>query len=103
MAKEQPAFDISNSPELERLAEEVRASQTIRILRRGNEVIAKIVPATSVRASIPGQRRRRGEKTKEDMEAFFSSAGGWKDVDAEQLKADIYASREMSSRPPVKL
>lgn len=100
MAKEQPAYDITNFPELERLAEEVRDSHRPRVLRRGGEVIAKIVPAAPLRAHLPGQRRR--EKTKEDIEAFLASAGSWSDVDTEKFKADLYESRR-SSRPRVEL
>lgn len=49
-------------------------------------------------------RRRRRPKTEADYEAFLASAGGWKDlVDTEKLKADIYESRRISSRPPVEL
>ena len=48
--------------------------------------------------------RQRQAKTQADHEAFLSSAGAWKDlVDTEQLKADIYASRRISTRPPVEL
>ncbi|MER3457828.1 MAG: hypothetical protein C4309_03585 [Chloroflexota bacterium] len=53
-------------------------------------------------------RRRRRPKTEADYEAFLASAGGWKDLaDTEkrkaELKADIYESRRISSRPPVEL
>lgn len=35
--------------------------------------------------------------------SFIAAAGSWKDIDTEQLKADIYESRERASRPPVEL
>jgi hypothetical protein len=93
MKKEQPGIDITNLPEVARLAEEVRASHTPRVLRRGNEVIARIVSATPLRATLPRQRHGHG-KTKEDMEAFLASAGSWKGlVDGEQLKKDIKEAR----------
>jgi hypothetical protein len=61
------AIDISGLPEVARLAEEVRRSRTPRELRRGSEVIARIVPATPLRATVPA---RRGGRTAE------ANAGG---------------------------
>lgn len=29
---------------------------------------------------------------------FFSSAGGWEDLDTDKLKADIYEARKISTR-----
>lgn len=101
MRKEQLTIDVSTLPELARVAEEVRHSRIPRVLRRGDEVIAKIVPAIPARATLPAQRTRR-EKTKEDIEAFLASAGSWSDVDTERFKADLAESRR-SSRPPVAL
>ena len=93
MAKEQSAIDISHVPELERLAEEVRETGTPRMLRRGNEVIARIVPVAPLRANLPARHRARA-KTQADMEAFLSAAGSWKGlVDGEQLKKDIKEAR----------
>ena len=45
------------------------------------------------------KRRAKREKTKADYEAFRSAAGGWKEVDTDQLRADMYADRA----PPVVL
>ena len=39
------------------------------------------------------------KKSPADMAAFFSSFGGWKVVDTDKLKADIYESRRLSTRP----
>jgi hypothetical protein len=39
------------------------------------------------------KRQSKIIKTKEDYEAFKATAGGWKDVDTDQLLADIYADR----------
>lgn len=99
MTSELKPLDISAIPELARLVEEVRATNTPRVLRRDSEdvaILAPIVPAA--------KRRARRPKTPADYEAFLASAGGWKDlVDTEQLKADIAASRRLSIRPPVAL
>jgi hypothetical protein len=97
MAKEFKAVEIGNAPELLRLAEEVRTSREPRVLRRNGEALAVLTPL----AHAPGRRTRT--KTSADLETFRSSAGSWKDVDTDRLIADIYASRERSTRPPVEL
>jgi hypothetical protein len=92
-------IDISANPELLRIAEEVAATKTPRELKRDNQTVAVIMPATTKQA-----RRKTRVKTKADYEAFRSAAGGWKDVDTDKLLADIYADRKRSnSRPPIKL
>jgi hypothetical protein len=98
LAKELKAVDISDAPELLRLAEEVRASREPRLLRRNGEDLAVLTPL----AHAPGPRRTR-TNTPADLEAFRSSAGSWEEVDVDRLIADIYTSRERSTRPPVEL
>src|SRR4051812_32967747 len=44
MAKELAPIDISHVPELLRVAEDVRATNTPRVLRRNDEDIAMVVP-----------------------------------------------------------
>ena len=44
MAKELTPIDVTNTPELLRLAEEVRASGEPRVLRRDSEDMAVVVP-----------------------------------------------------------
>ncbi len=91
-------IDISNLPDLLRIAEEVRTTKKPRALKRDNETVAVLMPvATAIKRS--GKRA----KTKADYAAFRSAAGSWRDVDVEQFKADIYASRRLGTRPPVKL
>ena len=41
--------------------------------------------------------------TQADYEAFMSSFGGWRDLDADQFLKDVYASRDQSKREPVEL
>jgi hypothetical protein len=92
-------IDISNNPELLRLAEEVEATKTPRKLARQNKIVALLMPAISKQT-----RRKMRVKTKADYEAFRSAAGGWNDVDTDQLIADLYADRRRSnSRPPINL
>ena len=92
-------IDISNNPELMRLAEEVARTKKPRELMRDRETVAILMPATTKQTP-----RKKRTKTKADYEAFRSAAGGWNDVDTDQLMADIYADRRRSnSRPPVEL
>lgn len=98
MAKELTAVDISDIPEMLRLAEEVRRTDQPRILRAASEDIAVLVPAKP-----RVKRRRQRGKSDADMETFWSSFGGWKDVDTDKLIEDIYASRRVSTRPPIEL
>lgn len=86
-------IDITNSPELARLAEEVRASRQPRSLQRNGETIAVVMPVAS-------KRTRRRAKTAADEEAFLASAGSWQGlVDGEQLKRDFAESRRIPPRP----
>ena len=97
MAKELKAIDISNAPELLRLAEEVRSSREPRVLRRASEDIAVLAP-------VAPRRRSSRKRTKADYEAFLASAGGWKElIDTDRFLADNYESRRLSSRPPIEL
>ncbi len=96
MAVEYPAIDIGkgNAPGLAELAEEVHRTNRPRVLRRAGKDIAAIVPVRT-----PMKRAALRGKSDADMEAFFSSAGGWKDVDTDRLKADMYESRRLSTKP----
>lgn len=91
-------IDISNNPDLLRIAEEVRRRNTSTVLRNGNEDVAVMTPVAG------GAKRTTGrspiKKKSAAMAIFLSSAGGWKDlVDTDKLKADIYKSRRLSTRP----
>lgn len=41
--------------------------------------------------------------SKRDLDRFYSSAGGWKDLDTEILKKNIYESRKILTRKKVNL
>jgi hypothetical protein len=71
MAKETLPLDINNTPELVRLAEEVRTG-TARLLRRDHENLAVLSP---IRASANARRGR--VKTDADLAAFRAAAGAW--------------------------
>jgi hypothetical protein len=88
--------DVSDAPELLRLAEEVQATNMPRVLSRGSEPIAVVTPI----------RRRRAKRavSKEDYDAFLASAGGWKgNVHVDGFLRDNEESRRISTRPPVVL
>jgi hypothetical protein len=91
-------IDITNIPELVRIAEEVEATKKPRELRRDNKPVAVITPVTKKSQST----KARG-KTKADYEAFFSTFGSWKDVDTDRLLNNISATRKRSNRPPIDL
>ena len=98
MAKELTPIDVTDTPDLLRLAEEVRRSGRPRVLRRADEDLAVLSPVTH-----PAKRTKR-VKTAADREAFLSSAGGWTgNVDVDKFLEDNYESRDRSSRPPVEL
>jgi class 3 adenylate cyclase len=98
MADQLISIDISDTPDLLRLAEEVHRSHESRVLRRDGEDLALVVPLPR-----PTRRRRGRTLSQADYEAFRSAAGGWKDIDTDQLVENIYESRKISERPPVDL
>jgi hypothetical protein len=92
-------IDISNNPDLLRIAEEMRRRNTSTVLRNGNEDVAIMTPVADA-----AKRTTRGSPIKKKsaaaMAIFLSSAGGWKDlVDTNKLKADIYERRRLPIRP----
>ena len=96
MAHEYPAIDLNSGhvPDIAALAEEVHRTKQPRVIRRADEDLAVIVP---VKKAV--KRRALPKKSPEDMEAFWSSFGSWKDVDTEQLKAANAESRRISTKP----
>jgi hypothetical protein len=98
MAHEHETLDISNNPDLLRLAEEVRRRNSATVLRNGSEDVAVMMPVVST-GKRKATRSPFRKKSAADMAAFFASFGGWKDVDTDRLKADIYESRNRSTSP----
>ena len=91
MARELKAIDVDDTPDLARVAEEVRKTREPRLLRLHGEEIAIVRPVRRT-----AKRRTAREKSDEDYKAFLSAFGGWKDVDTDKLLADIYESRDLS-------
>ncbi len=98
MAHERETIDISHNADLLRLAEEVRRSNTPRVLRADNRDVAVVMPV----AELPKRKGKR-VKTDADYQAFLDSAGSWSDVDVDEFKAYIRERRDAGSRPPVEL
>ncbi len=73
-------IDITNMPELVRIAEEVEATKKPRELVRDNKLVAVITPMLPT-----GKANKRKAKTKADYEAFKRAAGSWSDVDTDTL------------------
>jgi hypothetical protein len=98
MAREMIPVDVTHTPEVLRLAEEVARTGSPRVLRRDSEDLAVLSPVAPT-----SKRRKRRVKTKADYEAFLASAGSWKGlVDVEKLHKDLEESRRLT-RPPVEL
>ncbi len=93
MAEQPKSIDISDVPDILRLAEEVRRAGEPRVLRRDGEDLAMVVP-------MPRPRRTRLKKpTAADYAAFRSAAGSWADIDTDTLIEDIYRARGGGTRP----
>jgi hypothetical protein len=71
------AVDVTTSPELQRIAEEVRATGTPVPLIRNDEIIAVVQPMPKRRAGSAWQ------PAPEDLAATVSAAGTWADVEVE--------------------
>ena len=93
MAEQPKSIDISDVPEILRIAEEVRRAGEPRVLQRDGEDLAIVVPLSS------GSRPRFKTPTAADLEAFRSGAGGWADLDTDTLIETIYRARQEGTRP----
>lgn len=91
-------IDISDMPDLLRVVEEVRASDTPAVLTRNDEELAVVSPVRRQDAKRSGK-----SPTAEELELFRSAAGSWADIDTDKLIDDIYETRRRSIRPPVEL
>jgi len=94
VSKELLDIDVTNAPELARVAEEVKATNTPRVLSRNSEPIAMVVPIRE-RCAPQGP-------TEADIAATMSSAGTWADVDAEALERQLREGRS-DHRPTPRL
>ena len=95
MAKELKPIDITNSPELLRLAEEIQRSQQPRVLVRDAEEMAEVRPVPAKRKRSPQGKSRRTRDSANpndwllrliDLGAATSPADGPTDVSANKQK-----------------
>lgn len=94
MRQEHEPYDLDASPELLRLAEEVRASGKPRALRRGRdgEVLAVLLPFTG---RGPGRLKKRALSA-QDIADFRDAAGTWSDaIDLDAFLNSVYTARDV--------
>ena len=91
------SIDVTNIPELRRLAEKVQDTHEPLVLLTEAGEIAVLVPIHQQ------ERRPHRRPSQAEIDAVVSAAGSWEGlVDVEELKAQWNAARG-SSRPPVDL
>jgi hypothetical protein len=74
------------------------------VLRDHETVIVKKAEGELVALKpVVTTKMRRRKKTRANYEAFYASAGGWRDVDIGAFLRQAREGRAMSPRPPVKL
>jgi hypothetical protein len=78
MAAEPGYIDISNSPDLTRIAEEVRATKKPKVLRRGDDEVAVISP-------VKPKRNRKLGKPLAPSDSLFAIIGKAKIADADEV------------------
>ncbi len=86
-------IDISNLPDLLRLAEEVKETKTPRILKRDNETVAMLMPVGTAVKPV-----KKPKPTKADYDASLAALGSWRDLDPDALIAQVYRAREEGNR-----
>jgi DNA mismatch repair protein MutH len=88
-------IDITNMPDLVRIAEEVEATNRPRLLKRDKTPIAMLTPLT------PKQSAKAKSKAVQDALAL---AGAWKDLPADQMEEELDRIRHSSKpTPPLEL
>jgi hypothetical protein len=96
MHQDNEPIDITTSPELRHLAEEVQRTGKPRMLRRNGEALAMIIPLSTQST----HRIAKRELTAQDLDAFRPAAGTWSDVDVEQFLTDVYVARDVPDDHP---
>lgn len=89
-------IDISNLPDLLRIAQEVKTTRKPRILKRDSETMAIVMPVgTAVKSKPTGIWTRYHSKSV--REALKQSAGALAGVDRTQLLTDLATQRSQES------
>ena len=112
MAKELRAIDITQLPDVLRIAEEVRSTQQPRVLRRNSEDLAVVMPIAPFKSTRSTETEARiwsdvgvqdpmavwaNYDPKRVKAALKQSAGALTGVDQKALLKDIYEAREQDS------
>ncbi len=95
MAKSLTHIDVTNTPELRQLAEEVQASKTPRVLSLDNEDLVIVQPLVSRRADGKTSRRGKGFSRQDSLWNIAGIAhSGSHDVSGnhDRYLADTYAA-----------
>ena len=88
-------IDITNMPELVRIAEEVEASQQPRVLKRDNTPIAMLNPV---------KKQQSNQAKQQAIAETLALAGSWSDLDLEEmLDALDHIRHDSQPTPPFKL
>ncbi len=95
MVKELQPLDISDAPEILRLAEEVRQSNKPRVLRRDHEDIAILVPVDHV-----AKNNADDSNDTQDLTARERAMNEWQDVDTDTLIATLYKEKMHGAQVP---
>lgn len=100
MAHLRMTTDTADAGDLRKLAEEVRASGTPRLLVSDGEEVAMLVPVHGGTAPSPGTQFDQGEPAT-DLQDFLSAAGSWKGhIDPDEFMVRVREGRS-SNRPVV--
>jgi hypothetical protein len=91
MSTHSTPIDISNNPQLLRLAEEVEATNKPRLLKRDNTPIALLTP---VKKKPSSQAKRKAIKE------TLALAGAWGDRDWNEVEAELDRIRHSSKPTP---
>ena len=106
MARTVKSIEVGDSPDVLRLADEVRRTGQPHVLRQGAEALAILAPVSTPPRRTPSRRTHRrpsDEEAARSRAGIREAAGAWKALDAEALKAYVRERRAASTRPPVEL
>src|SRR6266436_7115780 len=95
MAADISPVEISNNPELLRLAEEVKATNKPRLLKRNNTPLAILSP---IRKKQPSQAKS------ESIKETLALAGSWSDLDWDETEQALdHIHHDSKPTPPFEL
>jgi len=88
-------IDITNMPDLVRIAEEVDATRKPRVLKRDNTPIAVLTPVT---------KKQSSRATSKAIKETLALAGAWRDLPSDQMEEELDRIRHSSKpTPPLEL